>query len=1050
MQNNKLFYENLRAAKLSEYGTELDSWIWILVKQYKDRTHFLFELLQNAEDAKATSVRFLLKRNGFIIEHDGMPFSKEDVNSITKIARSTKTNGSTIGRFGIGFKSVYSYTLTPRIYSGDFNFEIRSFVKPYEIRKNEISTGFTTRIEIPFNNEEVSASKAFSEIQKALHEQIEDTTLLFLNYVSEVEINIEGETKVISISREDVERKDANGNVLDLNLRYAKRDICSGKETEEVLQDFLLFTDLEEEETKIAFKVKNHKIQPAASTPVYTFFPSDKESHQAFYIHAPFETTPARDNIVEDSERNEHFLKQVCECIKYAFCWARDYDYLTVESISATYPIYKYPDNTIFKAIYQCGIDLIKEGEGIIPADNRGFKNKDQLLMPDNMNIVRVFSDDDIHSLFNSYQLFWAAKELATNAYYDYRQYLKNNFALRTVYWKDIIPRLSAQFLKLKNREWFASLFDSIESFCTTDPVSRSSSKINVSAIPFVRTASGKQVTAFEDNKPLVYLNNPQNCPNKIEDSFLKDPIIKSYYERVLCIPLYNVERIVMDNILPKYNSRSEIVVSVTDLRENIDDLLFIRDGLKTSSTLLSQVQKAYILTDGKRWYQPREIHIPSGYSESIPEYGLLPNTKKLVFLSMEYRHNPDLTSDFFKSLGCAASLRFINIDKEMYLDLVKKLQGYTVKNEIEKLLYKEYQRGINWDIMLEGFPDALKEVDLEKSKKIAKYLNKVANSFEISGKLFASRNNSFRDSSTDNMTIYSGLGLVISYMPWLYNKAGEQVAAINVQKNELADEYENYNKLLGILPFKLQDPAIQKILDRIENEKDRDTLLSLLQNPEKLTEVTKAFDRAKIKEKKGGRSIGDAITAGNRKGTTIKPSEKYGDEVEPVGNPDRRVKKLEEEFAESMDQKIALKNYKLHYTYHKTSNEEKEFLKQQYYGGRCQICNQFIEKYDHTLYFEAINTISTYNLAEEYKNADATGWNSLCLCPNCAAKYRYGTKDLSEFVVQVEGKRVTPGDDSFVEVHIELQNEDVAVHYTPKHFLALQTALNFFKKSNN
>ena len=44
MQGN-INYEQIRAKKITEYGTEFKDWIGILVKQYKDRTHFIFELL---------------------------------------------------------------------------------------------------------------------------------------------------------------------------------------------------------------------------------------------------------------------------------------------------------------------------------------------------------------------------------------------------------------------------------------------------------------------------------------------------------------------------------------------------------------------------------------------------------------------------------------------------------------------------------------------------------------------------------------------------------------------------------------------------------------------------------------------------------------------------------------------------------------------------------------------------------------------------------------------------------------------------------------------
>ena len=38
-----------------------------------------------------------------------------------------------IGKFGIGFKSVYAYTRSPRIYSGGEAFRIENFVRPYAV-----------------------------------------------------------------------------------------------------------------------------------------------------------------------------------------------------------------------------------------------------------------------------------------------------------------------------------------------------------------------------------------------------------------------------------------------------------------------------------------------------------------------------------------------------------------------------------------------------------------------------------------------------------------------------------------------------------------------------------------------------------------------------------------------------------------------------------------------------------------------------------------------------------------------------------------------------
>src|SRR3954468_13652602 len=75
-----------------------------VVDKYSDQAHFIYELLQNADDAKATSASFGLTRDGLVFKHDGETrFSISDpameeadsasgtlghVNAITSIANS--------------------------------------------------------------------------------------------------------------------------------------------------------------------------------------------------------------------------------------------------------------------------------------------------------------------------------------------------------------------------------------------------------------------------------------------------------------------------------------------------------------------------------------------------------------------------------------------------------------------------------------------------------------------------------------------------------------------------------------------------------------------------------------------------------------------------------------------------------------------------------------------------------------------------------------------------------------------------------------------------
>jgi len=80
----------------------------LLANRYDKRTHFIFELLQNAEDALrrrngwkgSRAVSFHLASDELRVSHYGHPFDEPDVRGVCGIAKSTK-GIQAIGRFGI-------------------------------------------------------------------------------------------------------------------------------------------------------------------------------------------------------------------------------------------------------------------------------------------------------------------------------------------------------------------------------------------------------------------------------------------------------------------------------------------------------------------------------------------------------------------------------------------------------------------------------------------------------------------------------------------------------------------------------------------------------------------------------------------------------------------------------------------------------------------------------------------------------------------------------------------------------------------------------------
>ena len=188
-------YEAIRCENKQYYGTRIGRiGQMLLADRYDERTHFIFELLQNAEDALARrvgwqgsrAVSFDLMETSLRVSHYGDPFNEDDVRGICGIAESTK-NFNEIGRFGIGFKSVYAFTDRPEIHSGSEAFAIEKFVWPTAVPSIDRDTDETV-FQIPFKPTDNSAH---DEVAAGLS-RLSASGLLFLTQIEKITWTVEG------------------------------------------------------------------------------------------------------------------------------------------------------------------------------------------------------------------------------------------------------------------------------------------------------------------------------------------------------------------------------------------------------------------------------------------------------------------------------------------------------------------------------------------------------------------------------------------------------------------------------------------------------------------------------------------------------------------------------------------------------------------------------------------------------------------------------------------------------------------------------------------
>ncbi len=82
-------YQKIREENIARYGWDT-AVLDLLGQLYSERTHFIFELVQNAEDAGATELAFELFADRLELRHDGRPFTEADVRGVCGVGKSAE------------------------------------------------------------------------------------------------------------------------------------------------------------------------------------------------------------------------------------------------------------------------------------------------------------------------------------------------------------------------------------------------------------------------------------------------------------------------------------------------------------------------------------------------------------------------------------------------------------------------------------------------------------------------------------------------------------------------------------------------------------------------------------------------------------------------------------------------------------------------------------------------------------------------------------------------------------------------------------------------
>ena len=1037
-------FAEIRKQHIEDYGSKFEEWApRILVDQYSDRTHFIYELIQNAEDAGATYLTFNLYPDRLVLCHNGKPFTEADIRGICGI-RSTKDepDSGKIGRFGIGFKSVYAYTKTPAIYSGQYAFRIQNLILPYA--ENNISSEGNTVLILPFDGN-VNADVANCDIEIALRKYISSDVLFALHNIKKIGCKVYPTEEEWTIVKQSNPLSEFVDHIHIIEEPYNEE------------KELLVFHTTDSQPILIGYRLAEAEdgkkyVIPANQHYLYVFFPTSVETHLSFYIHAPFSTTPARDN-VRHNEINKVLSKQLNQLFADSIKWLLEHGYVTLKFLNNVYPLEDDCREETLQGLYYTGKKLFEDGVRLLQTEDNDYCSVPEAVLPYAKNIPESITQEILQSE-NKNRVCWVKADVCTEAYARLWEYLTHTLGIKVLRWRDVLPKLGAEILEKQSDEWLLHLLDVIYPTCTGFLKLRD--KVDARTIPLVRLQDGRHICCQYDGVAQVYINNPISCKNKIRDSILYDESGFKFYTDALGIGEYNAVQELKDDVVCFYGEDSED----TDIpfEDNIEHFSVIKRALKENETEVRKILKNVpIVLSNAGWMPPTACYLPDEMVNRTLQESQLLHGVNLKWVSDRYKEY--VAADVFKKIGCNVTLKSIQVDKRSYLELLSqydpdlcvKVRGAIFNKTYTEIIETTEPEIWNWSFAIDHIGELLSEVSPEKSLEIVDYLDDVVKSHPLYGTMRGANDRNFNGKSVATLgNIPSALAVALESAKWLYDADGTAKIASELKRSELHAVYTGHGrKLFAQLNFIEENEAVEAAIQSVDTPY-QDFVSTMLKKPDELRwmyEAYQKFQKKKMKEEQQPKSLIQVLESQSSEQTEIDansaPDDETLGEYGAVRNVNRREKKLEESFQEGLEGTTAVAP-RLHYVYSESNQGEKAFLAAQYYG-KCQICGKQIFRSNGKPYFEACNILPTNAIPDRYKHSISEGWNSLCLCPNCAAEFKYGKKNLSELISMIQDYHVKENDENLITCRIEMQGEQRTIKYTGKHFLALQKAIEYY-----
>ena len=1019
-------------------------------KIYDDRTHFIYELLQNAEDAMATDVCFKLNEDSLEFSHNGTQiFNLDDIKGVTGWGNSTKKDdkGTKIGKFGIGFKSVYGYTDEPEIYSRDYNFKIKDFFVPEKIPAKPNFDVSKTLFILPFNYENKTALKAYEEIKKGLSE-ISPETLLFLNKIKTLKWNIEG--KEYCLSKKQSEHTFNLYKDDELVAKYLRFDgkaqyYDQQSNTSKELPISLAY--------KLSLEKKKTIIPETEMNNVYTFFKVKNEYAKIrFLINALFELTQARDKLVSDSEINEEILSQIADLQIETMEYLRDNGYLTTDFLGVL-PNSQDALSKMYEVFHKKLVDLFNE-ESYTPAISGDFLPANGLFRGSIMytngphisefisdtELVKILEADDFEYKYNLEPPLWVKNALQNSpSAYFLNDLDLNDFGVKEFYkwladskykdtkkevWRRIIEkkdfndlvklyRMLYQYFK-ENYKWADDLINLPLFRCTDQKMYSKSDTVYIlpeEDIPEDILASYH----FIDKKSFGTARQKEDVYNLFKNKFR----IEEFSEKAIC-----------EEMLKKYQSPD----NSTKVSEHIQDIkLLLKHYENNKSEFKNKLKKiSFILTTDNVYVSIDKVYSDIRYGN---KHNLMKEVKDILDLS-------EINIVYEEKLSQIQVEKFISILNDLGIHKFLWIDEYdhNRNNPLRDNLYSVYNwshiTGVSKDYGMYGLDEIIRAANERKISwsNVSKLIwMSIFDIEQPENYVYSCYRANQRDSYHQVPATFIQ---ILSNNAWILTRDGSLQKPKDVTFEDLPDNW--------IRPKSCYKHTILEKIGFVKNSQQQ------IEEEQRKDQTAQAAGFENAKEAEELKKLRDemteaGITTDEMRSYIQRKQEKNNKQLPEAEskNPERRQEKILQENESADEQTYEIRERSVRTTDTQVRKDARQYLTDMYTDEDgemcCQMCRQELpfKKKDGQYYFETTQIFN--NMSKEDKH------QYLALCPNCAAEYdEWVKKDekTSEMLKNKIAERKYMKGEKSVSMDFYIHDGLKTLYFTGKHYLDMRTVV--------